>query len=583
MRKILIAVLVLLVAASAGAYIYLYQPFGGQTAIEALLPTDTAVMVRVRGLKAQIQRFKTGKMGRSLTAIDMPLFLDTMGVAPEQKAQILSAIADFNRVIDSTWFDVLFGKDIALAVQKVSLDSELLASDDIQPLRDAFVVVGRPKHPTKVLESLNSMFATQLDVRSEAYQQWQINHFELENGAVVYYALTDEFLIAGPSIAPVKQCLAQSMDASTSLMHSPVFKRYCAGMIKPANTHWVAFADMQYLLATAGDILDHQAQRKPEAAQLHKHLAKVKGLESFNLVSYGDDGPVVEVKTVIGLDEPSMSESLRQALQTPPANNPTLKLAPAGTLLYSWQNGFDLKRLWQEGLQSGQISPEKQQQILNDVKLQLGMPLEDILDALGKQAGLLLFDLNMEGLFPVPEIALYIQVQQPETIHRLIQGSIERHMGRSMSAEQYNGTALHYLQLPLGESLSPAYAIADNFCAVAVNRRLLKRMLDASGQGGLAAQEDFKTIGRGLTEKNNQIFFVQSDQMARKTRQALTWVMAWANLVKTRQRVQLGPVIDVVVNPVLDGLTMVRTVSGRTFVEKDCISSEVKMVLDRDS
>jgi hypothetical protein len=227
MRKIVVASLILALAAAAGAYVYFYQPFAKQTAIESLLPGDTLSLVRVCDLKEQIERFKAGRMGRALAGVDLPRLMAALELPPDQRLEITDSLKGFMDAIDSPWFDSLFGQDVSLALLKAPFNPQKLDSTDPQLLLDAVVLVARPRQPARVLDSLNSMFATQLSVQSQDFQQWQIHQFAVENGQQVYYALTDGLVVAGLSAEPVKRCLQQSLATTPSLLQTQAYQTRC--------------------------------------------------------------------------------------------------------------------------------------------------------------------------------------------------------------------------------------------------------------------------------------------------------------------------------------------------------------------
>ena len=182
MRKIVLVLIVVALAISAGAYVYFYQPFSQQTVIESVLPGETMAMVRVCELNKQIERFKAGRLGQSLAGIDLARLMEVMEVPVKDRLEIIQNLEKFKTAIDSPWFNALFGRDIALAVLNVSFEAQQSSAADIKKLLDAFVLVSRPKQPTHILESLNSLFATQLSVETQTYKQWDIHKVLLKEG-----------------------------------------------------------------------------------------------------------------------------------------------------------------------------------------------------------------------------------------------------------------------------------------------------------------------------------------------------------------------------------------------------------------
>ena len=548
MRKVVVLVVFIVIAASAGAYVYFYQPFAKETPLESVMPGDTVGFVRFCELKKQIERFRAGRMGQSFAKIDLGGTMDAMGVAGPEQELVNRFLADAKNMVDSAWFDMLFGKDVALAVQAVQVDAAMLDSRDPQPFMDALVMVARPRQPTRVLESLNSMFSTQLEVQKQTYGQWEINQVDPQNGMPLYYALSDGLLIAGFSAKPVQKCLDQSANPQTSLMNAGQYRANAAGLYAQGRTDMVAFLDGAYLLDSLQRVASQHPDSDQEMAALKQQLKKMRGIRDISMVSYDDGGPLVQTRTIIGVDRDAISVDLSRALSIKPALNPTLKNMPSDALVYSWQNTLDLKQYWQSMRENLEIPPDKVAEIRDMFAEKTGMPLETVLDALGTQAGLLVKDINTGGFLPIPEMALFIEVKKQDVIDQLIKQQIGQ-MNMPLQSEAHNGVDIHYLTLPAGGNLSPAYAYKDGFCNIAINRTLLTKMLDAAGQTGLPSHPDFKSVDKGLSAENNQVVYLNTAGLTAKARDLVNWGMAWMAMAKPDEADKTRRVVEQAVFP----------------------------------
>ncbi len=580
MRRALIVLVSFITIGSAGAYVYLTLPSQPEQDMAAILPADTVAVMRVCEMKKQIQRFKTGKMGRSLAAIDLPSLMTALEISQSRQQDVLAKLENVKRTIDSTWFNALFGQDIAIALQQPIIDSARPDFDQRQALREAITIVARPTQPTMVMESVNALFARQLSVVTQPYKSWEINQLKGVNGQLVYYALTEQWLVAGFSPEPVKRILDQSLNEATSLLHQPVYRKYCADLYKTGQTDIMTFINMNAALQTLTVLAKSDSTNVLRAEALKKNIAQLQGIESINSVAYDDGSPLISLKTIVGFDRKRLSPTLLRTTSIAPAVNPTLKRMPADTIIYGWQNNFDLPLFWQQLKDNPEITSEMVTQIEQNVQASTGMPLEKLLAAVGNQAGLLIRNINLNGLVPIPELAFFVAVNQADVIDRVIQDQIER-ADLPLRSEPHDKSVIRYMTLPMGHDLSPAYAISDGFCTVAINPRLLKTMLDADSQQPLTASPDFKAVGQGFSDKNNQMFYIKNDTLLDKTRGVLNWSMTLLALTKPKEIRKIKKIINLGVYPILDGLTMMKTVGGRAYTEKDSITSDIKILLDR--
>ena len=580
MKKIVVLIIVLIAAISAGAYIYFYQPIAKETQLVSVMPADTVGMVRVSELKKQIERFRTNHMGQSLAKIDLPQVMDLMGIPADARVKIDQFLVTFKATIDSIWLDMLFGQDVALALFPVSIDATRIEDFDPRTLFDAAVLVARPKQPTRLLESLNDMFSTQIEVRTETYKQWEIKEFALQNGMPVYYALAEGLLIAGLSLKPVQRCLDQSLDAATSLLQAESYKANCAGLYMAGKTDLLAYMDIGYLFETGSRILDSLGEEKPVQGNYKSQLEKLKGLENLSLASYDDGGPLVQSSFIVGIDRNKMVPVTAKALSVEPAVNTTLQQVPAKILAYTWQNNFDMNQYWQEIRQDSRMTPEAIEKIKTEFAQKVGIELEKFMELFGNQAGLLIKDINMGGMFPIPEIALFIEPKQPDSLDRLIKRQAGQ-FGIQLQQEAYNGADITYTMLPTGADMSPAYTLNKGFFTIAINRELLKTMLDVGKSENLVTDPHFKAIDQRLSDANNQVMYVNTEALIVKIREIVTWGRGWMAMVKPEGAEKNRQIVELVVNPILDGLSMFKAVGVRIYSEETRIICERYTYLDR--
>ena len=325
MRKSIVALLVIALLGSAGAYIYFYQPFARQPALDSMLPGDTLAMVRICRLKKQIERFKVSRMGQSLARIDIPRIMTLFQVSAKDRDAFVQLSEAFKNALNSAWFDILFGQDMVVALPGSALHFNPAKQLNWQQWLSAVVILSRPKQPARVLESLNSMFSKQLEMHREPYRQWVINRFDLENGRPVYYTLTNGMLIAGFSPEPVQHCLQQSLDAAGSLVQTAAYKANCANLYRAGETDLIAFADTHAALDMAREAVAKASGQRPDLATLKKQLTDMNGLENVNMALYDDGGPLVQTATVVGIDRQRMSPLMAKAFSSRPEANRTLK------------------------------------------------------------------------------------------------------------------------------------------------------------------------------------------------------------------------------------------------------------------
>jgi len=579
-KQFLVVIALVALAAAGAAYYYFSRPIVQHVAIEAVLPAETVSLIKICDLTQQIEELKSELLGQSLAKMDLPAILDLLEVSRVDRNNIMRFRDQVQATVSSTWFDILFGREIALALQPLALDLNNLKNFSKKQVLDALVIIGRPKQPARVLESLNRMFAKELKIQTQPYKQWEIKQFLLEDGQPVYFALTDELVIAGMSLNLLQRCLDQSLDPGSSLLQAKAFNTYCGDLFKPGQTDLILFGDFDYFISTAREVARAQVEKEPEMAVLEMQLAKMKGLTALAMASYDDGGPLLHNRLVFGIDRNGLSPTLERAFGVKPADNPTLKNTPSEVLMYSWQNNFDLSFYWQEFQKNPELTPENIEKIKQEFSQNTGLELDSFLAAFGNQLAFLINDINTNGMFPIPEVALQFEVKKPGMIDQVIQ-KLGGQMGMPMQQETHNGVDLTFVALPLGADLSPAYVCQHGFCTIAVNKRLLKSILDAPKNNSLGDQPDFQVVDQGLSGQNNQISFMNVTSMIAKSREVASWSLAWMAATQPDQGKKAQKVAELVLNPLLDGFSMVNSIGSRVYVKDDRLVNDIYTSVNR--
>lgn len=575
MKKIVLA-LILVGLMAGGAYWYLSSRSAApkpSLALEALLPAETIGVMKVFDAKQQVERFKAGRMGQSLGKMDFPALLRLLEIPPEGQEKILRVKDQLQAAGNSAWFDLLFGQEFAVALQPLSFGKEF----EPQQVADAMVLVARPKQPTQILESLNSLFARPLKIRTQAFKHWTISDFTLENGQPVYYTLADGLLLASPSQELVRRCLEQSLRPFSSLGDLEGYKAYGAELYREGQTDSFFYGDLRRSLEMVQQGLAALIREKPERAALQDSLKEMSGLETMGGAAYDDGSGLSHSKGIVRFDPARLSETLKLILGEAPGKLPPLQQVPARILFYSWQN-FSLEAYWRQFSKSPELPPEAAAEMKQGFQNFTGVALDDFLAAFDSHLSILLADIRFEGMFPIPEVAVSLGVKDAALVKKVIAELVGR-TGMPMARETYQG--LEVASVPMGGGLSPSYTCDSAVCTIAINKSLLLRLLDAPKNANLAADAGFKAVDKGLSSKNSQVSFWNMSGILAKTREGLSWVESRMASAPPAKREKFRETVQLAVNPILDGLAGIKTLGSRTYVDGNKFVSDVYVASER--
>ena len=76
--------------------------------------------------------------------------MEVLEVSPADRVGIRKTIQDIDNALDSSWFEVLFGREVSVALLRMNVDADTLNHFNPEDLLEAAVIVTRPKqsaHP----------------------------------------------------------------------------------------------------------------------------------------------------------------------------------------------------------------------------------------------------------------------------------------------------------------------------------------------------------------------------------------------------------------------------------------------------
>jgi hypothetical protein len=579
MKKVIIVIVLLCLVMAAGAYYIYYRPFSEKHTADQMLPADTLAMVRFEHFKQTIEKLRFGRLGQAVSKIDLNSVLQASGTPQSSIKQAEDYIAAVNKTLNSSWFDALFGQQVTLAILPANMaNAAKLSEEDIVR---ALAIILRPRHPAKLFDWLNQIFTGNIQVVTETYHQWEINRFEWEPGVDVYYTVTNELVVLALHREPVVKCLDALKKPQAALVQDADFQALVRELQGQPQPEVFAFINIDELYKRGTALLAKKIAGRPDAGFIEKQFAQLSGFNAGGYAAYDDGSTVLQKRIVLLVDRGALEPQFARVLNVKPEIGAMLGMLPQNTLGFTWQNTLDLKLYYDSLTQSEDFRPEDIEALNADLQQKFGVSLNEIIESFGPQWGLALSSVKTGGAFPIPELGLFIQSTRPEVAERIIlQAAGQSNM--PLMTDEYKSRRITYLQLPFGSDLSPSYAYINGYCVIAANTNMIKSYIDTMDSGqNITGSDAFKVIDKGLSDKNNQVAFVRFDQLMDTVPAIVRWgssMAAYANPDKARQ---FTPLAEQVINPLVDGLKMYKTVGFRSFIAEAKIESQIYTEVDK--
>jgi len=190
--------------------------------------------------------------------------------------------------------------------------------------------------------------------------------------------------------------------------------------------------------------------------------------------------PMIQAKTQLTYNLKEMKSEQADLLACPAGENRTIHFVPTDILGYQWSNCFKLEHYWRQiSDEVKQLDPSQSK--INEFEGKIGMNVaNDILPAFGEEIGGYLKDIQVGGFFPLPEFLLFVEVNNESKAEQLL-GRLQQQPLVSLQEENYGGTLIKYLALPLGENIQPGYCFLENYLLPRKETdRLLQYCFDSS-------------------------------------------------------------------------------------------------------
>lgn len=555
-----VALVVILLLICVGAWFLLRPTPVTGPALAEMLPADTLIALELINLEESIEKFKTSRLGQKLKETDLNAVMQAFGTSAEQIETFNKGVGEIVSLINSTIFKELFGRDTVIALLPFNIRPE----QEIETSLSSLVFVSRTKHRSGVVELLNMFISKQMQTQTHKIDESEVKGMEVEENIHVYYTFVDGLMISTFDLETMKTCLDLRRNNQVSLADNRHYQDLSSRLFTNDSTAFV-FNNTKGLYENV--VRNIPAFADDEDEKINEAIETFRGMEGFDAMaysSYDNGGDMTWDRTLIVFDKSRMKPVYAKMYDFAPEENKTLGMTPENAMIYYWANSLDLSILREFYIEKLKLDEATLDDIETKFVAHTGVSFDEAVAAFGTQVSFLVTDIKTGGPFPIPVFGLLFQAENQSTIDKLISTSVQKsQMG--LEEEQVDGITVKYVILPFGTDIQPAYAFYNGFCIVAINRQLLKKIInvDKTG-GGIAGVQAFKDVNKGWPDKANGISYFKADVFLDKIQVLAEWGRNMSGMVNPQAAEKSTVLLNNLVNPVLDGLKMYKAFCART-------------------
>jgi hypothetical protein len=515
MKKIII--LVLLLAGAAGAVMYISRSTSPVTSdyYADYLPKDTLATVSLIDLNGLTDSFPASTLGKFLAKPTVHGILTELGAKPEAITEYDKIYDDLAGVMTNPAFRQIFGDDTVVAI--LSPDASRLQNEPEQEILKSILVFGT-SNVSGPLDSFARLVMSD-NVVKENVNGLDITRIQLDENEVIYgYSENGVLILAydpGNLAAAVKRkSAADVLRNSASFTDVKKIQAQSAGGREYAETY-INLAAIRALLKGSND---------EDGKQLAKYLQGFNGMGS---VIFDRQGELL-VTSRMNYDYAALNDLVKQQYQAVSDENLSLALLTPEALAYYWVSLLD-KNYIKELLSATDDRQYKKADAR--VQRELGLSLDEVIDAVGPQAGLVVNEIVNTGLFPLPKVVLYLQIRDHAVALKIVDRLRKDIADRGFAAEQseeVNGNTIYYWSVLPGEATQPALVLTDNMIYAANGKSTLAAIVSQESTSGAVPEPMAEVLGNDLvqniTKSNYTTFVMRPERLAVEVKDAADWL-----------------------------------------------------------
>ena len=546
MKKIFILFLfVALIAASL--FFILHRGSRNHVDPAAYIPEDVLVSFTQKDLGRVLEDFGNSRLGKTFAHIDIVRMAEDMGIPAENISLIKMGKEKTVEFLNSPLFKEIFNNEFTVALFPINASSLEKPAGGIE---EHLLVITKPEHGVQLINLLTSGFLKVLNQTSVSYGDHTIKLFQLEKGrALAAVTVRDHVLIAFD-----ERIIRDSLDCydkkKRSLGDNEGYRKLKAMFKDPLSFCYISMESLKKQMELFIEKADpHQKDLLKEA------WGKWSGLQAAGYGVWRETGRIRD-RGVILVDSAKLDPALKTFYATPPEKNSSLAIVPQDVLAYYWTNTMDFPLYWNMYLQGSGFSRQKREAIREGTKRLFGMDMETILGLLDRQCGMMVQNGVGKRFLPVPDISLFVRLKDSGRLGELARNFLKNN-ALQVQTKEYKGADIISLAAFAQGGLMPVYAIHDQYLIVASSMVMMEQILDTMQEGrGLADNPRFQKVSAGLLEENNSVGYIRIGDLMHTLKGLVGWGRAIIAIQDPRNAKNAEIVIDRLINPVLDGLSM---------------------------
>lgn len=567
MKKIGLFVVILLLCLGLGVMFFLKGGKGAGVDAADFLPSDVLFYGEQTDFTKMYEKFLGSRLGKTLTNLDYNGIAAELGQKGQAVLELDNLRKKLNNYIKDPAFNELLGKEFSVALFPAKSFS---ADHPAKALEERLLLIAKPRHNVQLLQSLIPLFSKDIKHSTAQYGSHIINRYEIDDINTISTVTVEGVILAALEERLVRKSIDYYDSKKNTLSDNEEFKRLRKSF-KGAQL-------FSYLSLPAFYEQGKMISENLEDAEKKEFLRLLEHWKGWGAAAYGawHEKGLLKDKVEIFFDQDNLESVVaRLCCDVKPSMNQTLKMVPAETLFYYWTNTLNLPLIWE--IYSATLTrkkPEALDLLRQELRDVVNVELEEILAMIDKDVALIVKDVGGGGI-PLPKISAIVKLKEPERFMKIFH-TLLKEGDIPLSKKKFKKHTITYWGIAPQGGLQPAFVLIDEYLLLSNSIDLVKQIvsLESDPAKTLFNSEEMKEVGGELNEKNNSAAYVHIALLADALKDLATWAAGMAIIQGPEAAHEADILVNKLILPLLDGLSMYTKLSSRSIISKDSIILE---------
>lgn len=551
MKKILAVILLIAGLSGAGTWFYLHSQ--KPIEIEDVVPSNPIFYVKFSDVENNVGKMMQTELWKKLAKIDYDLIIDK---SITDQAQKTSATMLKKQLTDPNLWQMMskfFGQEFAVALYPVSKTLKAGDPNFVSELASSFVLVSRIPADLQMAEFIARSFKDSGNgVKNETvkYKNKTIHMVDLTNvGLKIGMVRLGNLIIAGIGDKNAKEAVDMASRQKSSLSGDQTFQQVKARAMPASGI--TGMLNLETFFDAIKEQIMTLAKNSPQGKdQADEFLRTMRGFKMIGFSS--NQAQLLTMKWDLFVSFQEMDQRVSKFYTScTPKENKSLAMIPREAIGYGWGTCVNIANYWEEFKTEVQKIDQQTGKSLGMKNIEnfentTGLNIQhDIVAAFGNEMGGFMTNVELPdvaGGFPVPQIVFFVEYGDKSKMDKLL-GKLKSNPMFKLEDEEYKGTVIKYLSIPVQNKVEPGYAYVDKYLLVALDKTLIKKSIDALADPAQALlnSPDFQKLGEEFRLPKISVQFAKVDQFVGIIEKLIQWSETWTNQEKEkREAFKLG-------------------------------------------